>query len=64
MTSPLVSAVSGMDPIVAALEIREPVDAAVLDLAIKYRNAQIDQLINEANILQVARARLLNEAAG
>ena len=50
------------DPLIAALELFHPVDAAVLKAAIDYREALVDQLIAEINVLKVARARLLNEA--
>ncbi len=61
MISPARVARSAPDPLIAALELRYPVDAAVLKTAIDYREALVDQLIGEIDVLKVTRARLLNE---
>ena len=60
MPPPSNGADSSSDPLIAALELLRPVDAAVLDAAIKYREALVDQLVQEIDTLNVARARLLN----
>jgi len=52
------------DPLIATLELRHPIDAAVLKAAIDYREALVDQLTREIDVLKVTRCRLLNQAAG
>ena len=61
MVSPARVVSDTADPFIAALELRHPVDAAVLKAAIDYRTALVDQLIGEIDVLKVTRARLLNE---
>lgn len=63
MNVPTRIALSTPDPMVAALEIGCPIDAAVLKSAIDYRTSLIDQLQREIEILQATRARMLNEPA-
>lgn len=52
------------DPLIVALDGRWPLDAAVLCAAIKYREALVDQLVQEIDVLKVTRARILNAPAG
>ncbi len=52
------------DPLIASLELVRPIDAAVLDAAIQYREALVDQLVGEIDVLKVTRARMLNAPAG
>ena len=63
MTPPAEVAYTTPDPLVAALELRHPLDAAVLDAAIKYREALTDQLVREIDVLIVTKARILNAPA-
>lgn len=48
-----------VDPLVYAIERGEIIDAAVLDAAIKYRQAQIDLMVIDANRLESIRRRML-----
>lgn len=61
MTSPTRIAISTPDPLLAAVELRYPVDLVVLQKAIIYRESLIDQLRREIEILQRAMARLPNQ---
>ena len=53
-----------VDPLIATLELARPVDAAVLNAAITYRESLVDQLVQEITTLRVVRARILNAPAG
>ena len=61
MIAPARVAIDTPDPLIATLELRHPIDAAVLKAAINYREALVDQLMGEIEVLKVTRARLLNE---
>lgn len=60
MTVPTRVAISTPDPVLAAIEVRHPIDLDVIATAINYREALLDQLTREIQILKVARARILN----
>lgn len=58
---PFTAALGVLDPLVASLHQGRPMDVPTIDLAITYREREIDILCQEITVLQFARRRFLSE---